>query len=36
MESTDDNVIYGIISYIASEILQGKEYTTTSDIYSLV
>ncbi len=36
MESTDNNVIYGIISYIASEILQGKEYTTTSDIYSLV
>src|SRR6266542_2165282 len=30
----DDNEIYGIISYMAPEILQGKEYTTASDIYS--
>src|SRR6266542_3990224 len=30
----NDNEIYGIISYMASEILQGKEYTTASDIYS--
>ncbi len=34
MESTDDNEIYGIISYMAPEILQGKKYTTASDIYS--
>ena len=34
MESTDDNKIYGIISYMAPEILRGKEYTTASDIYS--
>ena len=30
----DDTEIYGIISYMAPEILQGKEYTTASDIYS--
>ena len=30
----DDNEIYGILSYMAPEILQGKEYTTASDIYS--
>src|SRR3990170_8207793 len=30
----DDNEIYGIISYMAPEILQGKQYTTASDIYS--
>src|SRR6266498_5337687 len=34
MESTVDNVIYGIISYMAPEILREKEYTTASDIYS--
>ena len=36
MESTDhdDNKCFGIISYMAPEILQGKKYTTASDIYS--
>ena len=34
MESTCDNKIYGVISYIAPENLQGKEYTKASDIYS--
>ena len=35
MESTDhDNNCYGIISYMAPEILRGKKYTTASDIYS--
>ena len=34
MESTDDNKRFGIVSYMAPEILQGKEYTTASDIYS--
>src|SRR5688572_15461506 len=29
----DDDEIYGVISYMAPEILQGKEYTTASDIY---
>ncbi len=30
----EDDEIYGVISYVAPEILQGKEYTTASDIYS--
>ena len=30
----DDGEIYGIISYMAPEILQGKEYSMASDIYS--
>src|SRR6266498_2019639 len=30
----DDDEIYGVISYMAPEILQGKDYTTASDIYS--
>src|SRR3989442_15992990 len=35
MESKDDdNKYYGIISYMAPEILRGKKYTTSSDIYS--
>ncbi len=34
MESTDDNEIYGIISYMAPKIWQKRKYTTTSDIYS--
>ena len=34
MESTIDNKIYGIISYIAPEILRGKKCTKASDIYS--
>src|SRR6266542_2302412 len=33
MES-DDNEIYGVTSYMAPEILQKKEYTIASDIYS--
>ena len=34
MESTCDEKCYGIISYMAPEILQKKEYTISSDIYS--
>src|SRR5688500_4180200 len=30
----DDDEIYGVISYMAPDILQGKEYTMDSDIYS--
>jgi len=30
----DNDEIYGVISYMAPEILQGKEYTMASDIYS--
>src|SRR6266542_2280720 len=31
--ANDDNKIYGVISYIAPEILQRKEYTIALDIY---
>src|ERR1044071_6099146 len=30
----DNDEIYGVIPYMAPEILQGKEYTKASDIYS--
>src|SRR5688572_19785176 len=30
----DDDEIYGVISYMAPEVLQGKGYTIASDIYS--
>ncbi|EXX74673.1 Bck1p [Rhizophagus irregularis DAOM 197198w] len=34
-ESTDyEEEIYGIIPYVAPEVLQGKKYTKASDIYS--
>src|SRR5256885_977900 len=33
MESTNDSKIYGIVSYIAPETLQGKGCTKASDIY---
>ncbi|PKY24787.1 kinase-like protein [Rhizophagus irregularis] len=32
-DNEEDN-IYGIISYVAPEVLQGKKYTKASDIYS--
>src|SRR5688572_3944157 len=34
MESSNDNKCFGIISYMAPEILQGKNYTIDSDVYS--
>src|SRR6266542_6665949 len=34
LEYDDDDEIYGIISYMAPEILQEKKYTNASDIYS--
>jgi serine/threonine protein kinase len=34
MGSTNDKSLYGIIPYMAPEILQRKEYTIFSDIYS--
>src|ERR1044072_7052193 len=34
MESSNEKECFGIVSYMAPEILQGKEYTTASDIYS--
>ncbi|CAB4436887.1 unnamed protein product [Rhizophagus irregularis] len=33
-ESNNDNEKYGIIPYMAPEILQGQKYTEASDIYS--
>ncbi|CAI2189920.1 17859_t:CDS:2, partial [Funneliformis geosporum] len=30
----EDNEIYGIIPYMAPEVLQGQKYTKKSDIYS--
>jgi serine/threonine protein kinase len=33
-ESEDDKTIYGVLPYIAPEILCGKSYTPSSDIYS--
>ncbi|CAI2177236.1 18417_t:CDS:2 [Funneliformis geosporum] len=30
----EDSEIYGIIPYVSPEALQGKKYTTASDIYS--
>src|ERR1043166_8291651 len=31
----DDGEVYGVISYMAPEILQGIKYTKASDVYSL-
>ncbi|RGB38151.1 kinase-like domain-containing protein [Rhizophagus diaphanus] len=32
---SDDNVIYGVMPYIAPEALNGDSYTSSSDIYSV-
>ncbi|EXX74792.1 kinase-like domain-containing protein [Rhizophagus irregularis DAOM 181602=DAOM 197198] len=34
MKKNSDNKIYGVLSYIAPEVLNGDPYTTSSDIYS--
>ncbi|CAG8623426.1 24189_t:CDS:2 [Gigaspora margarita] len=34
-ESLDDNEIYGVIPYIAPEVLKGGKFTAASDVYSL-
>jgi serine/threonine protein kinase len=34
LDNADDDEIYGIIPYVAPEILQGQKYTKASDIYS--
>jgi len=33
IESANDDKIYGVIPYMAPEVLQEKKYTTASDIY---
>src|SRR6185312_5936236 len=35
VNETDDNQIYGIMPYVAPEVLQNKPYTQAADIYSL-
>ncbi|RGB33296.1 kinase-like domain-containing protein [Rhizophagus diaphanus] len=34
-QKSDDKVVYGVIPYIAPEVLNGESYTSSSDIYSL-
>ena len=34
LENTNNNKIYGVLPYIAPEILRGQNYTKASDIYS--
>ncbi|RGB41753.1 kinase-like domain-containing protein, partial [Rhizophagus diaphanus] len=33
-EQKSDDKIYGVLPYIAPEVLNGKSYTSSSDIYS--
>ncbi|CAG8551790.1 367_t:CDS:1, partial [Racocetra fulgida] len=35
-ESLDNSSIYGIVPYVAPEVLKGGKFTALSDIYSLV
>src|SRR6266496_2930539 len=34
LENTDNNKIYGVLPYIAPEILRGQNYTKAADVYS--
>src|SRR5256885_13038784 len=34
LENTNNNKIYGVLPYIAPEILRGQNYTKAADIYS--
>src|SRR6266498_4944513 len=34
LENTNNNKIYGVLPYIAPEILRGQNYTKASDVYS--
>src|SRR5207249_1411881 len=34
LENTNNNNIYGILPYIAPEILRGQNYTKAADVYS--
>jgi serine/threonine protein kinase len=33
-QKSDDKVVYGVLPYIAPEVLNGEPYTSSSDIYS--
>ncbi|CAB4420272.1 unnamed protein product [Rhizophagus irregularis] len=33
--NTDETKLYGVVPYIAPEVLRGKPYTQAADIYSL-
>ena len=35
VDEESSNKIYGIVSYIAPEVLQGKKNTKESDVYSI-
>src|SRR6185369_4202062 len=34
-QKSDDKVVYGVMPYIAPEVLNGESYTSSSDIYSV-
>ncbi|CAB4418886.1 unnamed protein product [Rhizophagus irregularis] len=34
-QKSDDKVVYGVMPYIAPEVLNGEPYTSSSDIYSV-
>ncbi|POG61922.1 kinase-like domain-containing protein [Rhizophagus irregularis DAOM 181602=DAOM 197198] len=34
-QKSDDRVVYGVMPYIAPEVLNGESYTSSSDIYSV-
>src|SRR2546429_3001385 len=34
LENTNNNNIYGVLSYLAPEILRGQNYTKAADVYS--
>ncbi|RGB24290.1 kinase-like domain-containing protein [Rhizophagus diaphanus] len=34
-QKSNDNVVYGVMPYIAPEVLNGESYTVSSDIYSV-
>ncbi|RGB31021.1 kinase-like domain-containing protein, partial [Rhizophagus diaphanus] len=35
IKNTDETKIYGVMPYVAPEVLKGKPYTQAADIYSL-